>query len=94
MIRRATLPAEGIYRNFPLALAYGSESKQGLVLIPLYDRQGTEAIARLVKFAEDPTHFSGNLLRTSIELLNIEIGTSEPVLSLSIKQFEHLATKR
>jgi hypothetical protein len=93
MIRRATLPAEGINRNFPTTLAYGSEKKHGLALIPFYDRQGMEAIARLVKFAEDPHHFSGNPLRTSIELLNIEIGTQAPALSMCFETFGHLATK-
>jgi hypothetical protein len=92
IIHRAALPAEGINRNFPLAMCYGSEKKQGFGMVTLYDKQGAEWIARIIRYAEQKDHFIGKLLRISYEYMEIEAGIDRPIFMAEYSEYAHLVT--
>jgi hypothetical protein len=92
IIRKTALPSSGIMRTFPLDLAYSPESRQGLGMFGLYDRQGVAGILAIIKYCNDPFHLVRKQLAISLELLTIEIGHNSPVLQLSYPEWGCLAT--
>ena len=90
-IRQAALPASGIVRTFPTAIAHAPLKYQGLAIPDLYATQQTKHIMTLLKFGGTNT-VTGNLIQQSIELLKIEIGISRPLHEISITKVEQLAT--
>jgi hypothetical protein len=91
-IRKTLLPAIGVNRNFPRALTHGAISRGGLGIPRIYEAQGIEGIVTLVRYAHNKETMTGRLLLTSLEALQIEVGTRSPVLQTDFKTFGELAT--
>ena len=69
----AALPASGINRHFPQDIVYGPKLYGGLGIPNLYHTQGVDHIDRIHSYGicQDIT---GQLLRTTMEALKLEIG--------------------
>jgi len=70
------LPAMGINRHFPRAVAYGPKSHQGLAIPNLFTEQIITHITTLLRYgpqAYDPT---GQLLQANLEAFRVETGLS------------------
>jgi len=70
------LPALGINRHFPRAVAHGPKSHQGLAISNLFMEQTIKHITTLLRYgpqAEDPT---GRLLQANLEAFRLETGLS------------------
>jgi endonuclease/exonuclease/phosphatase family metal-dependent hydrolase len=92
-IRRALLPAMGINRNLPKALTHGSVSMGGLGLPRIEEEQGIAAVCQILRYLNAPESMTGKLLLTSLEALQVEVGTEQPVLEADYDKFGRLATK-
>jgi hypothetical protein len=80
-ILQGGLPTSGIVRTLPHTLVYGTTRYQGLGLPSLYTEQGISHITKLLQHgAKD--NITGQLLRSSLEALQLELGTSAFPLDL------------
>jgi hypothetical protein len=70
----ATLSATGVNQHMNRDLVFGDSSRKGLAYPDLYVWQGSEAIARFLKFIQLQGHLTNHLLTTSYELLQLETG--------------------
>lgn len=91
-LRRALLPKIGVNRNFPIMMIPVSLAIRGLGLHSLELEQGLEQLNLLTALwsADTPSKF---LLTTSLELLQLEVGSSKFILHLSFNTHAHLTTK-
>ena len=85
------LPKLGVNQHMPCAYRYAPASMQGLGIPHPYIEQGIEHIKHLTTHNKADTD-SGKLLITTLDYLQLEIGTRQPVLSASFRLFGHLAT--
>jgi hypothetical protein len=69
----AGLSASGVVRTMPRAVVWGPMRYQGLGICHLYTTQGVEHLLAILRHATHPT-LSGQLLRTTIEEMQLEIG--------------------
>ena len=90
-IYRTVLPAMGVNRNIPKVMRYAPARFGGLGLPSPELEQGAQQLRLLLQHGPSST-LSGNLIRASLEQLQLEIGELEPVLSLPYHRFHHLAT--
>jgi len=77
------LPALGVNRNFPRAVAFGPTTYQGLNLPNLHTEQLISHILTMLKYGnltDDPT---GSLIRTCGELFRLEVGVCGPLFLIS-----------
>jgi len=77
------LPALGINRNFPRAVAHGPVQFQGLNLPNLHTEQSIAHIMTLLKYGPQRYDPTGLLLRTCGELLRLEAGVCGPLFNIS-----------
>jgi hypothetical protein len=90
-ILQGGLPTSGIVRTLPHTLVYGTTRYQGLGLPSLYTEQGISHITKLLQHgAKD--NITGQLLRSSLEALQLELGTSAFPLELQHSSMGFLAT--
>jgi len=78
----AALPAMGINRNFPRAVAHGPCSHQGLDLPNLFTEQLIVHVMTILQFGlkqDDPT---GHLLKTNAEAFRLEVGLCGQVFQM------------
>jgi hypothetical protein len=90
-LQQQVLPRMGCVCTLPKTLVYAPKQFCGLALPNLYWLQGLDHIDRLVRYGRS-THLTGRLLRHSLEILQLEVGCHESVLSLPYHIFGHLAT--
>jgi hypothetical protein len=88
---QAVLPRIGMSHNFPHKVIYAPLSRNGLGLVHPYDNQHLQQLQTVLRHGDrhSPT---GQLLRASFEQMQLEIGTSEPFLSLPFHTYGGLAT--
>ncbi len=82
-VLQQSLPALGVNRNYPRAVAHGPVIYQGLNLPNLYSEQLITHITTLLKYGsqnEDPT---GTLIRACGETMRLEAGVSGPLFHIS-----------
>jgi hypothetical protein len=74
----ATLPSAKISQHFPWKVLFAPLSRNGLGLIHPHDRQYLSQLQTVFRHSErdGPT---GNLMRASLEQLQLELGIQEPV---------------
>ena len=90
-VKQVALSGSGIVRSFPSSLAYAPQLSGGLDMPDLYVTQGIDHLQRLVSFYHCPDDLTGSLLRTSLELLTLELGFNFP-LSASYPRWQGCAT--
>jgi hypothetical protein len=89
---KAALPAAGICRNFPRVLVFAPTKYQGLGVPNLYTEQGISHIFQCLHHAHQQSNITGQLLRASLEQLQLELGLPGYPFSHEFKSFGHLAT--
>jgi hypothetical protein len=87
----AILPKARISRSFPWKVIFAPLSRQGLGLIHPHDRQFLAQIQTVFRHS-DRTSPTGQLMRTSLEQLQLELGIPEPVFESSFTTFGVLST--
>ena len=92
-VLNVALPLCGIQSSFPRDLAHSPSKYQGLGIPSLYVQQGISHLAKMIQFGRDPTSFVGQLMRTSMELLKLETGIGNSILSRNYHIFGILACK-
>ena len=76
-------------RHFPRKVVYGHTDKGGLGITKLYTMQGIKQIETLLLTLRNNDE-SSHLLHISAQLLQLEAGTSKPILSFPITNLDHL----
>ena len=90
-IRQVALPASGIVRTFPSAIAHAPHKYQGLAIPDLYATQQMKHIITLLKFGGTNT-VTGNLLQQSLEHMKIELGVTRRIQDIGITDKAFLLT--
>jgi hypothetical protein len=75
----ALLSIMGFNRNMPREVVFSSKLYQGLSLKHLYDAQGVDGTRLLLQELNSESD-TGNLLRATIDVIQIEAGISTPIL--------------
>jgi hypothetical protein len=88
----AGLSASGVVRSIPRAVAWGPLRYQGLDIRHLYTTQGVEHLLAILRHGTRQT-LTGQLIRTSMEELQLETGLSKSFLSYSYSEYGILATR-
>jgi hypothetical protein len=91
-VRQAALPASGIVRTFPSAIAHAPLQYQGLAIPDLYATQQTKHVLTLLKFGGTKT-VTGQLIQHSLEHFKIELGISRPLQEIRLADIAFLATE-
>jgi hypothetical protein len=86
------LPCSGIVRTTPHTLVYGTTKYQGLGIPSLYTEQGIAHISKLLQHGHQPS-ITGNLLRASLQALQVELGISGFPLEQKFARVGFLATE-
>jgi hypothetical protein len=87
----AGLSASGVVRSMPRAVVWGPLRYQALGIHHLYMTQGVEHLLAILRHATHPT-LSGQLLRMTIEEMQLEIGLPRSFLSYPYAQYGPIAT--
>lgn len=90
-IRQAALPKSGIVRTFPRDIVHAPTQYQGLGIPCLFATQQIKHIMTILKFGGTNTT-TGALIRTSLELLKLEVGISRQMQDIAINHVAELAT--
>ncbi len=77
------LPALGVNRNFPRAVAHGPVAYQGLNLPNPHTEQLITHILTVLKYGNIPHDPTGSLIRACGELMRLEVGMHGPFFKLS-----------
>ena len=88
---QAGLAKSGIQRRLPRLLVHGPIQALGLGVKSLYMTQVERHIQIILTHSQEETS-TGKLLRSSLELLQLELGTIQPVLTLPWQPWSELAT--
>jgi hypothetical protein len=88
----AGLSASGVVRSMPRAVVWGPLRYQGLGIRHLYTTQGVEHLLAILRHATRDT-LTGQLLRTSMEEMQLETGVSQSFLSYSFDAYGYMATR-
>ena len=88
----AGLSASGVSSKTPRAVVWGPLRYQGLDIRHLWTTQGVEHLLALLRHATRTT-LTGQLLRTTLEELQLETGLSHSVLSYSYTDYGCLSTR-
>ena len=88
---KVALPQSKLQRRFPRALLYAPSSAMGIGLPSLYVTQLYHHIAVMLNHGHSDST-TGRLLRSSMELLRLELGTDHFPLNLPWSHWGHLAT--
>ena len=90
-IRESGLPKVELSRKFPSKILYGPKIYQGLGIMHPYFNQELSHIATCLYEGERPT-ITGELIRASLEQLQVEIGLPGYLLQQDFSKLESLAT--
>ncbi len=88
---RTLLPRLGVNRHFPLALRHAPVKFQGLGLPHPYWEQGLAALKLFLEFS-NTSRPESVLIQTSLELLQLEVGTGDLILCADFMKWGSLAT--
>jgi hypothetical protein len=88
----AGLSASGVVRLMPRAIVWGPTRYQGLGIRHLWTTQGVEHLLAILRHATCPT-LTGQLIRTSMDDMQLEIGVSASFLKYSYDYYGCLATR-
>jgi hypothetical protein len=88
----ASLSASGVVRSMPRAIVWGPMRYQGLGIRHLWTTQGVEHLLAILRHATRST-LTGQLIRTSMEDMQLEIGVSASFLKSSYNYYGCLATR-
>jgi hypothetical protein len=88
----AGLSASGVVKSMPRAVVWGPERYQGLGIRHLYTTQGVEHLLAILRHATRAT-LTGQLLRTSMDELQLELGLQHSLFSYSYSDYGAIATK-
>ena len=86
------LPCSGIVRTLPHTLVYGTTKYQGLGIPSLDTDQGIAHISKLLQHGHQPI-ITGNLMRASLQALQVELGISGFPLEQTFLRVGFLATE-
>jgi hypothetical protein len=86
------LPCSGIVRTLPHTLIYGTTKYQGLGIPSLYTEQGIAHISKLLQRGHQAS-ITGDLLRASLQALQVELGSSGFPLEHKLARVGFLATE-
>ena len=86
------LPNRKSLEIFPRAVVYGPKAEKGLGLKNLYTTKGLTQISAIVQFISNKNNITGKLLRTSIELAKVEMGTGRDMFIRNCWRYEALVT--
>ena len=87
----AGLAKSSVSSRFPREAVYGPKGTGGLGISSIYTAQGTSRIAKLQEHLAATT-MTGELLRSAIAILKLEIGTGNDIFSLNYEKYDALAT--
>jgi len=76
------LPAMGINRNFPRAMAHSPPSHQGLDVPNLFTEQLITHVMTLRQFGPQPEDPTGHLLKTNAKAFQLEVGLCSQVFQM------------
>ena len=82
-----------ICHNFPRSVAYGPIAEKVLELSNIYTIKGLTQISSIVQFLGETHHFTGKLLRASIEVAKVEMDTGKDLFGCNYWKYECLLTK-
>jgi len=88
---RTLLPWLGVNCHYPVALQHAPAKYHGLGLPNLYWEQGVAALKLFLEFM-NTSQPEQSLLQTSLELLQLEVGISSPILQADFHRWGFLAT--
>jgi len=80
----SALPAMGINRHFPRAVAYGPRSHQGLDIPNLYTEQLSAHILTLLWFGPQTSDPTGYLINMNVEAFQLEAGLGGPIFQMPV----------
>jgi hypothetical protein len=86
-----TLPAIGVCRNFPRALVFSPTKYAGIGIKHIYTLQEIARLKDIVNHTYTNTT-SGQLYRTSLEYLILELGMGTDISAIDYAKYNHLAT--
>jgi hypothetical protein len=87
----AGLSASGVVQSMPWAIMWGPLRYQGLDIKHLYTTQGVKHLLTLLRHATWPT-LTGQLLRTSMEELQLELGVGKSFFRYSYQEYGSIET--
>lgn len=85
------LPASSMNRNYPRKVLYGPINEGGMGLTNLYWSQGLSHIAIIAEHLGKET-LTGDLIITSLEMCNVELGIGRNMFSLDHNRYQMLLT--
>ena len=88
---KVALPRIGFVSTFPKDLVHATKKYQGLAIPHLFVHQLATHIQKMLRFCHSSS-LTGELLRTSMQQLKIELGTQGSILELPFKTYGGLAT--
>lgn len=88
---KVALSSLGIHSKFPRAMLYGHNKHHGLAIPHLYDAQGYLHLSALLHHG-GTNNITGNLLQSSYELLQLEVGLPGEILHRTHAQWSYIAT--
>ena len=92
-VLEASLTKSHVNRNFPRSVVYGPTNEKGLGMKNLYTTKGLTQISAIVQYITDNDNITGKLLRTSIELAKMELGTGRNIFTCNYWKYEALMTE-
>ena len=88
----AGLPRMGIVPTFPRDLVHGPKQYLGLDIACIFTHQLASHIQKMLTFCQSNS-LTGELLRTSMQQLKVELGVNGPIFQLSYLTYGCLATR-
>lgn len=89
---KAGLPRIGFVSGFPRDLVHAPKQYLGLAIPNLYAHQLANHIQKMLLFCQS-TSLTGELIRTSMQQLKVELGANGPIFELPYKTYGRLATR-
>jgi hypothetical protein len=89
---KAGLPRIGFVPTFPRDLVHAPKQYLGLEIPNLFAHQLASHIQKIIFFSQS-TSLTGELLRTSMQQLKVELGANGPLFELPYQTYGHLATQ-
>ena len=91
-VLQAGLPSSGIARTFPRTIVHAPLQFNGLALPHLYTEQGLSHILQILRHLHVQDSITGQLLRASLQQLQLEFGLPESFFTSDYQSYQHLAT--
>ncbi len=91
-VLQGALPASGIVRSFPRAMVHAPIRFQGLGVPNLYLEQGLAHIFQILRHAHVASSITGQLIRASVQQLQLELGLPGGIFTQPFKLYHNLAT--